>query len=71
LALARPYGIEDAWSLTEQALVCSPRDPEALVSAASICKLAGGAPLMDQFVRDYTARFGDTPELHEAVASCA
>ena len=71
LALASPYGIEDAWKLTEQALVCSPRDPEALVSAASICKLAGGPDLMNQFVRDYTARFGESAELHEAVASCA
>ncbi|HEY0706566.1 MAG TPA: glycosyltransferase family 2 protein, partial [Polyangia bacterium] len=71
LALARPYGVEEAWKLTEQALVLSPRDPEALVSAASICKLAGGPALMDQFVRDYTARFGETAELHEAVASCA
>lgn len=71
LALARPYGIEDAWKLTEQALVCSPRDPEALVAATSICKLAGGAAMVDEFVRDYAARFGESAELHEAVASCA
>jgi glycosyltransferase involved in cell wall biosynthesis len=68
LALARPQGIEEAWALTEQALAHNHRDPEALTCAASICRLAGGSALVAQFERDYTSRFGPTPELAQALA---
>lgn len=67
LALARPQGIEDAWALTEQALAHNPRDPEALTCATSICRIAGGPALVAQFERDYTQRFGRTPELDQAL----
>jgi hypothetical protein len=69
LALARPQGLEDAWAFTEKALAHNPRDPEALVAATAICRIAGGAPLVDQFASDYKARFGETDELREALAS--
>jgi hypothetical protein len=71
LALARPGGIEEAWALTEQALAHNPRDPEALTCATSICRLAGGAALVAQFERDYTNRFGRTPELDQALGVTA
>jgi hypothetical protein len=69
LALARPQGLEDAWAFTEQALGHNPRDPEALVAATAICRIAGGAKLVNQFVTDYTAQFGETEELRAALAS--
>jgi hypothetical protein len=69
LALARPQGLEDAWALTEQALTFNPRDPEALVAATAICRIAGGTKLVNQFVTDYTAQFGETAELRAALAS--
>lgn len=68
VALSRPRGIEEAWAHTERALGFNPRDPEALVAATSICRIAGGAALVGQFVADYRARHGDTEELREALA---
>jgi hypothetical protein len=68
LALARPQGIEEAWALTEQALAHNHRDPEALTCAASICRIAGGTALVAQFERDYTSKYGRTPELGQALA---
>jgi hypothetical protein len=68
LALARPQGIEEAWALTEQALAHNHRDPEALTCATSICRIAGGPALVAQFERDYTSKFGRTPELAQALA---
>ena len=68
LALGQPHGIEEAWTLTERALVHNARDPEALLCATAICRMAGGAKLLAQFERDYTAKFGKTPELERALA---
>jgi glycosyltransferase involved in cell wall biosynthesis len=69
IALAQPYGIEEAWAFTERALVHNHRDPEALHAATSICRIAGGEDLVAQFVRDYTGKFGETPELTHALAA--
>jgi tetratricopeptide (TPR) repeat protein len=71
LALTRPQGIEEAWALTEQALAHNHRDPEALTCAAAICRIAGGGALVAQFERDYTSKFGRTPELAEALGQPA
>ena len=59
--------LEGAWTHIEEALARAPRDPEALLAAATLCRARGGEDALARFVEGHRAHYPDAPELEEAL----
>lgn len=58
----------EAWQQTQLALTETPRDPEAVFAAASICRTVGGPAGLHEFARAYREKYGPHPSLQQAMA---
>ncbi|BDG08002.1 glycosyltransferase family 2 protein [Anaeromyxobacter paludicola] len=55
----------------DAAASAAPHDPEALVAAASLARIAGGAPAAARFAEEHAARHGESEELLQALGEAA
>lgn len=63
--------VEQAIERIERALAHQPRDPEALLAAATLHQVRSPTGALDAFARHYVETFGEHPELYETLAELA